>query len=225
MATVRMSRQVQDHIIESADKAFRITNPFHQFDVTLGDRLYNELYKPQTEELINKIRTLDYIRTEDVYDTQDHISIDLEGVDLDQYIDPSKESRAHYGRSTFYSDIDVPMSQKQKFFSTRGSENLSVPKNSPFHKEIVDKLEANGLIEEDLKNQIDKIQNVINICSTVNQFLKAWPAGSAHIPDDKLQKVNERSVRKQEAEQRRALVEGMEAELNTTILTSSLLED
>ena len=40
-----------------------------------------------------------------------------------------------------------------------------------------------------------------------------------------LQKANERSVRRQEAESRRALVEGMESELNTTILTSSLLED
>ena len=82
MATVRMSRQVQDDIIQSAKKAFRKTNPYKQFDVTLGDRLYNELYKPQTQELITKIRELDYINTDDVFETQPHISIDLEGIDI-----------------------------------------------------------------------------------------------------------------------------------------------
>ena len=224
MATVRMSRQVQDDIIESAKKAFRKTNPYKQFDVTLGDRLYNELYKPQTEELINKIRELDYINTDDVFETQPHISIDLEGIDISEHVDPSKEE-SPYGRDTFYSDIDVPMSQKQKFFNSRGTENLLIPKGSSFHQEIVQKLDANKLIETDLKTQTSKIQEIINVCSTVNQFLKAWPAGSVHVPQEKLQKANERSVRRQEAESRRALVEGMESELNTTILTSSLLED
>ena len=117
------------------------------------------------------------------------------------------------------------MSQKQKFFNSRGGEDLLIPKNSSFYSEIVQKLEANKIIETDLKAQTNKIQEIINVCSTVNQFLKAWPAGSVHIPQEKLQKANERSVRKQEAESRRALVEGMESELNTTILTSSLLED
>ena len=39
-----------------------------------------------------------------------------------------------------------------------------------------------------------------------------------------LQKANQRSIQKQAAEERRALVEGVETELNTSILTSSLLD-
>ncbi len=222
MATVRMARQVQEDIISSAKKAFQTTNPYQQFEVTLGDRVYNELYKPQAEELINKVRSLEHIVSNSTFEKQSHISVALQGIDVSEHIDPSNDN--DYGRDTFYGSINIPMTQKRRFFETR-NENVLIPDTHTLHIEIVRMLDTNELTYTSMKEHISKIQEIIDSCVTINQFLKAWPAGAAHVPQDKLQKANERSVRKQQADERRALVEGMESDLNTTILTSSLLED
>ena len=85
-------------------------------------------------------------------------------------------------------------------------------------------LEYNKTVSDNLDEHINKVKSIIESCVTVNQFIKAWPAGSSLVPEEELKKANERSVRKQAAEDRRALVEGMETDLNTSILTSSLLD-
>ena len=120
-------------------------------------------------------------------------------------------------------DKGLKINSTQKLYFSRQSD-VEISGVSDLGQEMLQILEYNKTISDNLDEHINKVQSIIESCVTVNQFIKAWPAGSSLVPEDALKKANERSVRKQAAEDRRALVEGMETDLNTSILTSSLLD-
>ena len=224
MATVRMSRNVSEEIQKNAKKAYQKTNPYLHFDATMGDRIYADLYT-EAKEILNKVRGFEHINSSNIVESNERINIQIEGIDTSEYLDPTSNS-SYGGRSTYYDAIDVPLTRKQWFFNQNGRDkDVTVPKSNPIHAEIMKMLDHNEQVYQGYEENRSKVQEIIDACVTINQFLKAWPAGAALVPEEALQKANERSVRKQQAEERRALVEGMETDLNTTILTSSLLED
>lgn len=225
MATVRMSRNVSDEILKNATKAFLKAEPFALFDTKLGDVLYEEYYGA-VSQLINKAEKVDRISPLEIQRSS-YIKIGLAGIEIDKFVDPTKMGRDNsYGsyKQTYYSSIDIPLSTEHKFFEPRKSHHIQLIPTDSFYSQIKNTLDDNETIYLKLEDNKKKIQTIIGACVTVNQFIKAWPAGSAHVPEEALQKANQRSIQKQAAEDRRALVEGVETELNTSILTSSLLD-
>ena len=221
MATVRMSRDVQGEIKNNARTAFIKSQPFEFFTEELADRIYRDEYKNHVEPIVKQLDELENLSFD--VSKKSTYSLSLEGVDLSDYVDPKSIGHS-YGPNRLYDTIQMSMSFEARFIEDRGA-TISLPKENPYHAEILTKLQNNERMLSDLDVHMEKIERVIEACSTINQFVKAWPAGAAHVPQEKLQKVNERSVRKQQADDRRALVEGMESDLNTSILTSSLLDD
>jgi len=218
MTTVRMSSKVVDKILENAATAFIKANPLKQYEETLGDRIYDSALV-NVIPIFQQILTLDEIDSDSILDVSSHI----DGIHTNEYPDPGGSDFSYRPKLTnHYSSIRVPTSTQKVFFSRQSDVKISGV--SDLGQEMLQILEYNKTVSENLDEHIEKVQTIIESCVTVNQFIKAWPAGSSLVPEDALRKANERSVRKQAAEDRRTLVEGMETDLNTSILTSSLLD-
>lgn len=225
MATVRMSRSVIEKIQENASKAFLKSDPFKTFSNDLADKIYSFYYEPIITiwEEFKKHPQVNIGRSS----KEAEIHLSLEGIEINKYVNHTQEQTfgENAYRRNWYSCVNVPLSSPKTFYDEgSNSSQIKLPSSSEFYTEVLDILEYNNDVFERTKDNHTKIGSVVEACVTVNQFIKAWPAGAVHVPEEALQKANQRSVQKQAAEQRRALVEGMETDLNTSILTSSLLD-
>lgn len=222
MTTVRMSAKVVDKILENAATAFIKANPLKQYEETLGDRIYDSALV-NVIPIFQQISKLDEIDSNSVLDNNSYIDVSIDGIHTNEYPDPGGSDFSYRPKLTsHYSSIRVPTSTQKLYFSHQN--NVEISGVSDLGQEMLQILEYNKTVSDNLDEHINKVKSIIESCVTVNQFIKAWPAGSSLVPEEALKKANERSVRKQAAEDRRALVEGMETDLNTSILTSSLLD-
>jgi len=207
MTTVRMSSKVVDKILENAATAFIKANPLKQYEETLGDRIYDSALV-NVIPIFQQILTLDEIDSDSILDVSSHIDVSIKGMETNEYPDPGGSDFSYRPTLTkHYSSISVPTSTQKVFFSRQ--RNVEISSVSDLGQEMFQILEYNKTVSENLDEHIEKVQTIIESCVTVNQFIKAWPAGSSLVPEDALRKANERSVRKQAAEDRRTLVEGM----------------
>jgi hypothetical protein len=71
----------------------------------------------------------------------------------------------------------------------------------------------------------DKVRETISSFTTLNQALRAWPALKDLVDQDKIDKVYEKVGRKAKQQQERESIEIHEQELNSVLLTASLLGD
>jgi hypothetical protein len=69
----------------------------------------------------------------------------------------------------------------------------------------------------------DKVRETISSFTTLNQALRAWPALKDLVDQDKIDKVYEKVERKAKQQQERESIEIHEQELNSVLLTASLL--
>ena len=72
---------------------------------------------------------------------------------------------------------------------------------------------------------IHKVDAALDNFTTLNQALKAWPALTKLVSQDKISKVHEKQQRKRKEQQQRSKIEPIEQGLNQTILTAALLGD
>jgi len=223
MSTVRMSQKVIDKTLENACKTFVKANPLRQIPEITGDRVYESVFK-KVEPLVQQLLDIPESGIDNAITKDSIITLKLEGVDLSAFPDQASSHRFDWRPEfdTLYRNLTIPLSSNKRFFRHAG--DITLLKINENYKPILDILEYNLTVKDSLKIHINQVKTIVDSCVTVNQFVKAWPAGASLIPEDALKKANERSVRKQAAEDRRALVEGMETDLNTSILTSSLLD-
>jgi len=72
---------------------------------------------------------------------------------------------------------------------------------------------------------VHKVEQALEQFTTLNQALKAWPALTKLVDQDKISKVHEKQQRKRKEQQQRSKIKPIEQGLNQTILTASLLGD
>ena len=73
------------------------------------------------------------------------------------------------------------------------------------------------------KRYKEKVKETVSSFTTLNQALKAWPALKDLVDQDKIDKVYEKVERKAKQQQERESIQIQEQELNSVILTASLL--
>jgi hypothetical protein len=220
MATVRMSSAVIDKIKESAALAFLKSNPMQTYPETLGDDVYNTLYK-KAEELCKQLKAIPNVAHSRALSSSSNIDVKMKGIDLSKYPKPAADLDHYQRMRTHYNSMNLNLSSERYMIQ---DVTFELPVGSDLHTQILGILDYNLNIKTLLEDNLKKVESVVDSCSTVNQFIKAWPAGASLVPEESLRKANQRSVRKQAAESRRALVENLETDLNTSLLTSSLLD-
>jgi len=130
--------------------------------------------------------------------------------------------------------ITIPLSKERKFpiLSSRNSYYVDNPlfafsRADQNFNNICVALETKREMQDGLERKVRKVRNLLENFTTLNQALKAWPAISKLVPEDKIAKVHEKQQRKRKEAQRKEMADEVvvDNDLNQTILTASLMGD
>jgi len=213
MATVRMSDRIKTDVREEARRQFKKVNPKQDFSLELGDKIYNKYIAP----LVPKIKKL------------------KKEADIKGYFTFTKTSALDIGIESkdgeVSDNLDIPMSAEREVPSTNSgyggsAARLNLKVNSLEAKEIRKILNFNEDVGIKKREYVNLVADNLDNFTTLNQALKAWPALEKLITDNwAIQRVHERVKRKKKQNEQRAEIELNETELNSVILTNSLLGD
>ena len=253
MSTVRMSANLQYDIAKNARDTYNVANPEREYPSDMGNKVYDKYLKERFETIqtfllskenkavldkkCTKIKPIKTLRLELKYrDTEEQTDYNgvAEMVEVDRKInfdlpitnreitallstDPANDYHDH---AAVLLQVDIT-----------GCDNDSVPSKDfidlscPLLSELVSIREHNDKVYNGGREYKQKVQETIASFTTLNQALKAWPALKDFVPQSKIDKVYEKVERKAKQQQQREAIEVQEQELNSVILTASLLGD
>mgnify|MGYP003640441113 CR=1 FL=1 len=213
MATVRMSDKLKSEIYTEADRQFENVNPKQKFSLALGDRIYNKYVEPLVQDvkkLKGKHNVGNYLAMEEAVE----INIEIQ--------DAFSEARVTDG----YQD-PIKMSASRKVPSKggyNGTCTFIIKNDSPEGIEMLNIIKANEDIDINNRAYTRKVSDTLDNFTTLNQAIKAWPGLEKLVTNDwAVRRVNEKVTRKKRAQEQRQEIELNEAELNSVILTNSLI--
>ena len=252
MSTVRMSDQLQRDIAKEAINTYDKANPEREIPSDMGNKMYDKYLKQKHENMQTfllstenvsvidpsyaKIKSISSLRLRISYsDIEEQTDYDgnatMEIVDqhMDFNLDVSnrevmtllsKNPDGYNDHATVALKIDITGNNEDEN-PFREHVDLSCPLLS----ELVSIREYNDKVYTGGRQYKQKVQEAIAAFTTLNQALKAWPALKDLVPQDKIDKVYEKVERKAKQQQQREAIEVQEQELNSVILTASLLGD
>ena len=213
MATVRMSDRLSYAIRSEAERQFDNVHKEEEIPMSIGDSIYKENVEPFVKEAKSLVKK---------YNFKKALKLDeFSSINIAIVSDVSGETTNH---------VEAPMSAT-RFCPTGGYGETATVKLSNISengKAITKILYANEDISNKKQEYKSKVSDAIENFTTLNQALKAWPAIKKLIPEEEkwaLQRVYEKVQRKKKSDEQRAEIELNEAELNSVILTNSLLGD
>ena len=242
MATVRMADYLRHKIVTRFKELYDKSNPPIEQQPYHGDKLYETLISGKVQKLTEQVEESfgDLIDTNDLLMKTDQLKLQTNIMlyDYEREFDEVKDTHFYKIKEKFRENevIEVPLSssvemfaKKDRYYSEIISLNADSENISELAKEYIEKIKKNHQQESKrkAKRYIDseKVDETLLQFTTLNQALKAWPALSKLVPQDKISKVHERQQRKRKEQQQRSKVAPVEQNLNKTILTASLLGD
>tara|TARA_B100001250_G_scaffold193318_1_gene166185 strand:- start:122 stop:853 length:732 start_codon:yes stop_codon:yes gene_type:complete len=242
MATVRMADYLRHKIVTRFKELYDKSNPPIEQQPYHGDKLYETLISGKVQKLTEQVEESfgDLIDTNDLLMKTDQLKLQTNIMlyDYEREFDEVKDTHFYKIKEKFRENevIEVPLSssvemfaKKDRYYSEIISLNADSENISELAKEYIEKIKKNHQQESKrkAKRYIDseKVDETLLQFTTLNQALKAWPALSKLVPQDKISKVHEKQQRKRKEQQQRSKVAPVEQNLNKTILTASLLGD
>ena len=242
MATVRMADYLRHNIVKKFKELYDKSNPPIEQQPYHGDKLYETLISGKVQKLSEQVEESfgDLIDTNDLLMETDQLKLqtNIMVYDYERDFDDSKNMNVYSIVEKFKENeiIEVPLSSSVNMFAKRdryyseivclNADSENIPEAA---KEYIEKIKKNHQEESRryAKKYVDseKVDETLLQFTTLNQALKAWPALSKLVPQDKISKVHERQQRKRKEQQQRSKVAPVEQNLNKTILTASLLGD
>ena len=253
MSTVRMSANLQYDIAREAKNTYDKANPEREFPSDIGNKVYDKYLKEKfetiqtfllSEENVSvlqrkyiKQKPIKFLYIEFKYSDIEE-KTDYDGNDVMEIVDKKMSFQLDVSnRETIgllsrdpgndYNDhIDVEFTIDISGEDEEGNpckENVDL--NCPLISELFTTREYSDKLYIGGRDYKQKVQETIASFTTLNQALKAWPALKDLVPQSKIDKVYEKVERKAKQQQQRETIEVQEQELNSVILTASLLGD
>ena len=250
MSTVRMSSSLQYEIADKAKRTFEKANPAKEFDSMLGNKLYDKYLKEKLETMQGfllmeenqsvllrntiSIREIYQLNLKLVY-SELRETTDYDGNDVPEIVTEDMRfslpvtnrqimallsSEPDSYRDAVRVDLILDISGENE----EGNAS-KVVLDCPLVEEAFNTRMYNDNQYEGARHYKDKVRETISSFTTLNQALKAWPALKDLVDQDKIDKVYEKVERKAKQQQERESVQIHEQELNSVILTASLLGD
>ena len=250
MSTVRMSSNLQYEIADKAKRMFEKANPEKEFDSMLGNKLYDKYLKEKLETMQGfllmeenqavllrntiTIREIYQLNLKLVY-SELRETTDYDGNDVPEIVTQDMRfsfpvtnrqimallsSEPDSYRDAVKVDLILDISGENK-----ESNASKVALDCPLVEEAFNTRMYNDNQYEGARRYKDKVRETISSFTTLNQALRAWPALKDLVDQDKIDKVYEKVERKAKQQQERESIEIHEQELNSVILTASLLGD
>ena len=250
MSTVRMSSSLQYEIADKAKRTFEKANPAKEFDSMLGNKLYDKYLKEKLETMQGfllmeenqsvllrntiSIREIYQLNLKLVY-SELRETTDYDGNDVPEIVTEDMRfslpvtnrqimallsSEPDSYRDAVRVDLILDISGENE----EGNAS-KVVLDCPLVEEAFNTRMYNDNQYEGARHYKDKVRETISSFTTLNQALRAWPALKDLVDQDKIDKVYEKVERKAKQQQERESIEIHEQELNSVILTASLLGD
>ena len=237
MATVRMADYLRREIVKKFEELYDKSNPVKEISTHVGDKVYDIFLGSKINGFMDSVNE-DFkglIKSKDLFVTNNEITVCL---GLMQYRVERQEDRT-YKVEEFYEEdvtINIPLSsempQLKKVDGWRDEgvvlnlENTIIPDHAQMYIDRIKKVtqeESKRLAKR--RADSEKVEAALDDFTTLNQALKAWPALSKLVSQEKIAKVHEKQQRKRKEQQQRSKIEPIEPGLNQTILTATLLGD
>ena len=237
MATVRMADYLRREIVKKFEELYDKSNPVKEISTHVGDKVYDIFLGSKINGFMDSVNE-DFkglIKSKDLFVTNNEITVCL---GLMQYRVERQEDRT-YKVEEFYEEdvtINIPLSsempQLKKVDGWRDEgvvlnlENTIIPDHAQMYIDRIKKVtqeESKRLAKR--RADSEKVEAALDDFTTLNQALKAWPALSKLVSQEKIAKVHEKQQRKRKDQQQRSKIEPIEPGLNQTILTATLLGD
>ena len=250
MSTVRMSSSLQYEIADKAKRMFEKANPEKEFDSMLGNKLYDKYLKEKLETMQGfllmkenqsvllrntiSIREIYQLNLKLVY-SELRETTDYDGNDVPEIVTQDMRfslpvtnrqimallsSEPDSYRDAVRVDLILDISGENE----EGNAS-KVVLDCPLVEEAFNTRLYNDNQYEGARRYKDKVRETISSFTTLNQALKAWPALKDLVDQDKIDKVYEKVERKAKQQQERESIQIQEQELNSVLLTASLLGD
>ena len=250
MSTVRMSSNLQYEIADKAKRMFEKANPAKEFDSMLGNKLYDKYLKEKLETMQSfllmeenqavllrntiSIREIYQLNLKLVY-SELRETTDYDGNDVPEIVTQDMRfslpvtnrqimallsSEPDSYRDAVRVDLILDISGENE--EGNASE---VALDCPLVEEAFNTRMYNDNQDRGARQYKDKVRETISSFTTLNQALRAWPALKDLVDQDKIDKVYEKVERKAKQQQERESIEIHEQELNSVLLTASLLGD
>ena len=240
MSTVRMSDQLQRDITRKAEEMYDKAHPHQEYPEYLGNKIYIKYLKDDLEAISSHVlsnmpdemsnRKLKMSEVTDLCIKSSYCIHKNPTDDPEDY-----DGEPEFGEYRFDLKIVGGYQLLQLFNTASGyNDEMQVDLVINTDKAVPDcalmaqlyKLKRdNDAIYTGGRQYRQKVQETIASFTTLNQALKAWPALKDFVPQNKINKVYEKVERKAKQQQQREAIEVQEQELNSVILTASLLGD
>lgn len=226
MASVRMSNDLRSMIRRNAMQAFDVSNPEPQ--LATADINY----------LVESVATSESQRTlSNIFDAYCNIPKYISGYSYDVekhafgYRPPShsRVTRLDFILENKKSRISIEIGRSVIMFST--SEYADVP--ITVITDPAKRLKAEEIITNFKKRQEDQydsrqtysntISQLLDKCTTLKQFLTAWPAGESFVPGEKVSELHTKVTRIQKARQIKEDISFDDTAVNKVVLTAKLM--
>ena len=241
MACVRLTGILRQQIRRNAENAFNAANPTAVNDPELqkliqkgilqskSNSFLKSLYEtqqefcnehPEVKGQIQKsglkahtIETESYITFNDI---TRNVSCDNNNT-LREVTYPRDEIRMNVGPWVLYSN-------DQHAHAPRiGTANFPEPLKTKIEDKLFDRIHAVQTRSARRRSFINEVQDLLNDCTTVHQFLEVWPGGEYLIPSDAIQKMHIKVTRAKRAAEIKDLSGFDPSKANQVVLTAKIL--
>lgn len=212
MATVRMSKDLKDEILHKARELFqkdiRDLEDFNRIKgvETLWDSLltreHEELIKTIPESWAYKVKTLS-------------ATFNL----LPKY---NQKITLVIHRDTFKL-LPADKVKIDRWNNNEARAEFLVPQTHPLQHEVIARFEALQKVRNRAKEFRNTVNEILENCNSLRQFLAAWPAGRELVPSEAMDRLHMKATRKARAERvREQAGEDKIKALNVDLLTKQL---
>tara|TARA_R110002050_G_scaffold17242_8_gene51438 strand:+ start:2721 stop:3470 length:750 start_codon:yes stop_codon:yes gene_type:complete len=247
MASVRLSKELRDRILNTAMLAFRKTNPDPKPTAEFCQKLVSAINNSPVQAAVRRVLQA---HTEPNGVVKIYKSFSMPNL-LPQTLNPSTfklqgEPRSseekglatgrNYGRDptpALQLVVDMPapvmvFHAPDRYKSDSDTlplhiSDLDEADQQPILDEMVRLLTEEKLINEKFSNYRSSIRDLLDKCNTAHQFVEAWPAGDAFLDTDTKLSMHEKVTRAQSARNRREAVNFDSTVANQVVLTSKLI--
>ena len=223
MATVRMTNQLRSDILRNACNAFEIANPQPELSNDNHRVLRQALLEMRVHDIIRQIASLGF--------KSFNISIPSEKEVTAVDIHPENPDSGFPGRtpntSMRYKTVQL-QSPLRVHCNTYNNPDVYIGDMEPEHRgpvqrmilDLSEKQAEYGQKYHEYRRTIDRL---LDQCTSVKQFLDAWPAGEQFVPVEALQRMQQKVTRQQRAQKIREEVNFDASEVNEVVLTAKVM--
>lgn len=218
MATVRMADRRVDDIVDKARKKYEEVNKPMEFDTTMTDNLFTEVYASKLQSY--------YLWMEEHFPEIPVTKTSIDAVKL-TYLEPSDledEEDSLYDRSK---ECDLSTSQMvpSTFTDRYGTFTIQVALDNPCLQHAIQVDNFNNDLHDKTWSYEREVRDLCYEFKTLNQALKHMPALEKLCDPDDIARVHEKVDRNKAEEIMQDVVDDKGQQLKEVLLESSLLGD